>query len=147
MAFETIVIGVDGSAGGESATRLGGEIAATMGAHVLLVNAVPLPPIVVGVDQAISDESIAYLEKTAEQAVGAAAALLDELGVAHERVIKPGGPADLILDTAEQRNADLIVVGHRGLGAVRRFILGSVSSKLAHHARCAVLLAPVPEQE
>ena len=147
MPFETIVIGVDGSRGGESATHLGGEMAATMGAHVLLVHAVPLPPLVVGVDQAISAESAAYLEKTGKQVVGAAAALLDEMGVEHEQVIKPGAPADLILDTAEQHRAGLIVVGHRGLGAVRRFILGSVSSKLAHHARCAVLLAPVTDEE
>jgi len=34
-------------------------------------------------------------------------------------------------------------VGHRGFGAMKRFILGSVSSKLAHHARCALMLAPV----
>lgn len=145
MAFKRILIAVDGSPGAESATRLGGELAVGHEAEVLVVHAVPLPPIVPGVDQAISDESINYLEEGAEAAVGSAVAILEDMGVKSEPIIKPGAPADIILDTAEDRNVDVIVVGHRGYGAMRRLIMGSVSSKLAHHARCALLLAPVEE--
>ena len=145
MGFQQILIGVDGSPGGESATTLGGELAAAMGAHVTIVHAVPLPPAVLGVDQSISDKSLKWLEDSALRAVDVAGEILDGLGVKHDRVIRPGGAADVMLDVAEERNADAIVVGHRGLGAMRRFILGSVSSKLAHHARCAVVLAPVSE--
>lgn len=147
MAFKRILIAVDGSLGGESAARIGGEMAAGMGAEVLLVHAVPLPPAVLGVDQSISDESIKWLEDSAAAAIENAGKILAEYGVGYERIITPGGAADVILDAAGERQADLIVVGHRGLGAMRRFILGSVSSKLAHHARCAVLLAPVREEE
>ncbi len=143
MPFARIVVGVDGSAGGEAATKLGGELARRHESVVYLVHAVPLPPLVVGVDQAISDESLEYLETVAEVALGKATATLDEMGVRHEQIVRPGGAADLILDVAADTMADLIVVGHRGLGAMKRFILGSVSSKLAHHAKCALLLAPV----
>ena len=146
MPFQRILIGVDGSRGGESATTLGGEMAAAMGAHVTVVHAVPLPPAVLGVDQTISDESLRWLEDSALRAVDTAGEILDGLGVEHDRVVRPGGAADVILDVAGERDADAIVVGHRGLGAMRRFILGSVSSKLAHHARCAVVLAPVSEE-
>ena len=41
---------------------------------------------------------------------------------------------------AEEQGAQLIVLGDRGLGAVKRFLLGSVSNKLAHHAPCNILI-------
>ena len=145
MPFARILIGVDGSPGGEAATRLGGEIAREHKCEVYLVHAVPLPPMVIGVDQAMSVESLSFFEDAAESAVHKAGSMLDEIGVHHTAVIKPGGPADVILDVAADKDADLIVVGHRGLGAMQRFILGSVSAKLAHQARCALMLAPVEE--
>lgn len=145
MPFQKILIAVDGSPGGLSATQLGGEMAEGREAEVLLVHAVPLPPIVPGVDQAISDESLKYFEETAENALNAAEDLLADMNVKAERVIRAGSPAEVILAVAEDRDVDVIVVGHRGFGAVKRFILGSVSSKLAHHVRCALLLAPIAE--
>ena len=143
MPFQKILVAVDGSHGGLSATQLGGELAEGRNAEVLLVHAVPLPPIVPGVDQAISDESMAFLEETAENALTASEDLLATMNVKAERVVHAGSPAEVILGVAEERDVDVIVVGHRGFGAMKRLILGSVSSKLAHHARCAVLLAPV----
>lgn len=146
MPFQRILIAVDGSRGAESALHLGGELAANHDAEVLLVHAVPLPPLVAGVDQAISDESINYLERNAESVVSAAAIVLDDLGVKSKAILQPGSAADIILDVAEHYEVDLIVVGHRGHGRMRRLLMGSVSSKLAHHARCALLLAPVAEE-
>ena len=146
MAFERIVIGVDGSAGGESATRLGGELAEGRDAEVLLVHVVPLPPIVPGVDQAISEQSLEYFEETAEEALTRAEDILASMNVKGERIISTGSPAEVILGVAEDRNADVVVVGHRGFGAMKRLFLGSVSSKLAHHVHCALLLAPITEE-
>ncbi len=51
-----------------------------------------------------------------------------------------GDPADGILAIAEAIKADLIVVGARGLSTVERFVRGSVSTKVAHHSRCDVLI-------
>lgn len=51
-----------------------------------------------------------------------------------------GDPADCILAVAEQVRADLIVVGARGLNAVERFVRGSVSTKVAQHSPCDVLI-------
>jgi nucleotide-binding universal stress UspA family protein len=55
--------------------------------------------------------------------------------------LKVGDPADLILSAAEAQGSDMIVMGGRGLNAVKRFLMGSVSTKVAHHAHCAVLIA------
>ncbi len=51
-----------------------------------------------------------------------------------------GRPADEIITVAKQKQADLIVMGAKGLGAVGRFILGSVSTKVAQHSSCSVLV-------
>lgn len=51
-----------------------------------------------------------------------------------------GRPADEIITVAKQKQADLIVMGAKGLGAVGRFFLGSVSTKVAQHSSCSVLV-------
>ena len=51
-----------------------------------------------------------------------------------------GDPAEAILDTASEQNADLVVVGDRGLSGVQRFLLGSVSRKVSEHAACNVMI-------
>ncbi|MGH2713698.1 MAG: universal stress protein [Thermoleophilaceae bacterium] len=61
-------------------------------------------------------------------------------GVDVETHGREGDPAKVILDVAQEQNADLIVVGARGLTGFERFLLGSVSSKLSHHAPCSVMI-------
>jgi len=57
-----------------------------------------------------------------------------------EIVPREGDPADAILDVAEERHADLIVVGNRGMTGAKRFLLGSVPNKISHHAPCSVMI-------
>jgi nucleotide-binding universal stress UspA family protein len=57
-----------------------------------------------------------------------------------ETFAREGDPADAILDVAEEREADLIVIGHKGMTGARRFLLGSVPNKVSHHAPCSVLI-------
>jgi nucleotide-binding universal stress UspA family protein len=61
-------------------------------------------------------------------------------GVAHEFAGVVGQPIAEIVDVAEQRNADLIVVGTREPGLLERLLAGSVSQGVARHARCDVLI-------
>ena len=51
-----------------------------------------------------------------------------------------GEPAEAILDAAEKTEADLIVVGNKGMTGARRFLLGSVPNNVSHHAPCSVLI-------
>jgi len=53
-----------------------------------------------------------------------------------------GVPSDKIVEVAEQGNYDLIILGSRGLGTIRRFLLGSVSDDVSHKAKCSVLIIP-----
>ena len=51
-----------------------------------------------------------------------------------------GFPAEKILAFAQRYKVDLIVLGSRGLGKVERYMLGSVSSKVARYAGCSVII-------
>jgi nucleotide-binding universal stress UspA family protein len=67
-----------------------------------------------------------------------AKALLAERGVDGETLEAQGDPGDVIVNNA--KDADLVVVGSRGLNPLQRLLLGSVSSKVVHRADCDVLV-------
>ena len=72
--------------------------------------------------------------------------LSEAVGVLSARGVKVhaqeghGDPADVIVETAKDVEADLVIVGSRGLSAVQRWLMGSVSSKVVAHAPCSVLV-------
>jgi nucleotide-binding universal stress UspA family protein len=94
-----------------------------------------------------------YQEKLSEQMAQARGALdrahevvaLQE--VEAEEEILEGSAADRVVELARDRNAPLIVVGSRGLGAVAGALLGSVSSAIIHRADRPVLVVPTPSAE
>jgi nucleotide-binding universal stress UspA family protein len=51
-----------------------------------------------------------------------------------------GSPADVICTLAEREGFDLIVMGEKGAGEIGRFLLGSVTDRVAHHAKCPVMI-------
>ena len=61
-------------------------------------------------------------------------------GITVEKIIAVGPPAEGIVRLASTMDVDLIVMGNRGLGAVRRLAFGSVSTYVLHHAECPVLV-------
>ncbi len=80
------------------------------------------------------------LKEAGHALVDRAAVQLDAVGYRVEPVFKIGHPAEEILSFAERRQSDLIVTGARGRGAVARFLLGSVSTKLIQHSHCSILV-------
>jgi nucleotide-binding universal stress UspA family protein len=66
---------------------------------------------------------------------------LSNSGFILESAIKVGKPAEEILKIADESKADLIVTGAKGMGAIRRMLLGSVSTRIVQHASCSVLVA------
>ena len=51
-----------------------------------------------------------------------------------------GDPAEMLVETAEDTGADLIVVGSKGMASATRFVLGNVPNKVSHHAPCDVMI-------
>ena len=65
---------------------------------------------------------------------------LAKVGYTVNEVLKLGQPAEEIIKIADRQKVDLIVVGAKGLGAIARFLLGSVSTKVVQHSNCSVLV-------
>lgn len=66
--------------------------------------------------------------------------ILEETSVKWDRKVVEGFPADKIVEVAEEGKYDLIVIGSRGLSALGRFLMGSVSDRVIHHAPCSVMV-------
>lgn len=83
-------------------------------------------------------------EEIAAKALSCALSICKEFQVKAETLIMEGDPKEKICDAAEQLHVDCVVLGSRGLGAIKRAFLGSVSSYCAHQLHCAVLIAKPP---
>jgi nucleotide-binding universal stress UspA family protein len=141
--FRSIVVGTDGSETASEAVRQAAQLAATLGARVHLVCVYePVPSSQAPGDGDAHAESGWLLRprEAVDATLDDAAAVFAAAGVEVERYAQRGDPADAILDVAEERGADLIIVGNRGQTGAKRFLLGSVPNRISHHAPCAVLI-------
>ena len=133
-----VVVGVDGSTSGLHAAAWAALHAKQMSA-VLRILAAWLPPtLLVPVPGGIpNDGSVRAVEHAcrAEQVASEAAP-----GLVIETDVVELPPIQALMDAS--RGADLLVVGRRGLGALRGLLLGSVSQHCAEHARCPVVIIP-----
>jgi nucleotide-binding universal stress UspA family protein len=142
--FKRIVVGTDGSETAQLAVSHATELARAHGAALDIVSAYePVPPDRLRDEQTQVPGDVAYGvgprgDVNANLDNAAAKALADGIEVStHPR---EGDPADAILDVAEEINADLVVVGNKGMTGARRFLLGSVPNKVSHHAPCSVFI-------
>lgn len=81
-----------------------------------------------------------YLEDNGRRILATTEATIRAAGITAETTLLYGSPAEEIINFAEKEAMDLIVIGDRGLGAVTRFFLGSVSTSVCRHAPCPVLI-------
>jgi len=75
-----------------------------------------------------------------------ARAMLTMAGIPFESEVGGGDPAHTIVDIAERHGCDLIVMGARGVGALRSALLGSVSNEVLHAARVPVMIVKADEE-
>jgi nucleotide-binding universal stress UspA family protein len=137
-----IVVGVDGSEHAKRALRWALDEAAVRGAE-LVVAYVATPPLQTATALAPPGPTAEQLtELGRELVVDEALAEVDAEEVAVERVVRPGHVTEELCELA--RDADLLVVGARGLGGFRGLLLGSTTQQLVAHAPCPVVVV-VPE--
>ena len=79
-------------------------------------------------------------QEAAREAVERVAAELSGTNAQVETMVRGGTPADQIVRAADELEADLIVIGGRGKGAMQAIVLGSVAYRVLHHAPCPVLV-------
>lgn len=88
------------------------------------------------------DELEDYLEGQSKKIAQETEQRFKEVNIEVQSLIIKGDPGQSVVNVAEEQNCDLIVMGSRQMGAVRRFLLGSVSNYVVHHSECPVLIVP-----
>jgi nucleotide-binding universal stress UspA family protein len=130
-----ILVAYDGS---ESAQRALDQTAdlASNGATVSVISvAEPLPQFGRAASMMLPEE-----DEERRHELDDAKATLAAKGIEAAVVERKGDPATMIVDEAERESVDMIVIGTRGLNRARRWLMGSVSSRVAQHAPCNVLV-------
>jgi nucleotide-binding universal stress UspA family protein len=130
-----ILVAYDGSQAADVALDQAAMAAKSTGASLAVLSVVPVTSGRAGPIDPTSD--VDEHNRQLDTAMGR----LKEHGVEAQGLTSVGHPADTICRVAEERGVDLIVVGSRGLHGVERFMMGSVSTRVAQHAHCSVLIA------
>ena len=142
--FGSIVVGTDGSDTAKEAVRQATELAKQVGDSIELVSAYePVASSRLREEQRDVPADLEWMVNPREDVdatLEAAAEVARTAGVEVSIYARQGDPADAILDVAEEKNADLIIVGNKGMTGAKRFLLGSVPNKVSHHAPCSVLI-------
>ncbi|HEV3229573.1 MAG TPA: universal stress protein [Solirubrobacteraceae bacterium] len=142
--FKSIVVGTDGSDTAKKAVSQAADLAKSIGAEVHIVSAYePVPSTRLREEAVEAPEDLQWMinpREDVDATLKDAAAEVEAAGVKVETYARQGDPADAILDVAEERNADLIIVGNKGMTGAKRFLLGSVPNKVSHHAPSSVLI-------
>ncbi len=137
--FKNILLGVDGSEHALHAAKTAADLARSMNSKILrVVVAFEAVPPYLG--EPNLQTAISARMKEAESILDEALKAVGEIpGEIHTEILE-GPPAEAILDVADTRKSDLIVMGSRGLGRLAGALLGSQSQKVVRHASCPVLI-------
>jgi nucleotide-binding universal stress UspA family protein len=143
--MQKILVGTDFGDGANATVAVAARLASAVAAelHVLhaIPNAIRVSPTALAVDVpvGVGDHEI---DQAVDEQLAATTATIAEMGldvpVTMHRAV--GSAADSLCQLAEQLGADIIVVGNRNMQGKGR-LLGSVASRVAHHAPCHVLIA------
>lgn len=136
-----ILVAHDGSEHAGKALAQGALLAEKLGAKLFLVSVVPALCLnTEEISPGECDLIASTMSIETSRVMGKVAEDLAARGTQAELLVRSGRTVDEVLDTAEAIGADLLVVGSRGRHGAKRFLLGSVSSQLAEHAKCNVLI-------
>ncbi len=143
-APNVIVAGVDGSDAAIDAVRAAVDLARSQSAKLYIVTVVRppegwwgivgSPPTAEALGDSLSDAQRNVLDR--------ALRAVDLTGIDYETQEEIGEPSSRLIDVCNRVDADILVVGRRGAGLLRRMMVGSVANHLVHEAPCPVLVVP-----
>lgn len=136
--MKKILAAYDGSKESEKAVLTAISLAREFGSSLTVIAVIPEPYLA----EVVEFDRMRIIDTLSKDAKNALAGLRERAtGVARiKTLIKFGSPAVEILDAAEKIKASLVVTGSHGRHGARRFLLGSVSSKIVDNAPCSVLV-------
>lgn len=141
---QNVVAGIDGSEQSRHAAKVSADLARKNDATLHLVTIVRPPEGwwgIVGSPPTPSALSRS-LSEAQREILDSVVADLDLSDIEVVQVEDVGDPARMLLEYADQVDADVMVIGRRGAGLIERIMLGSVANRIVHDAPCPVLLVP-----
>jgi nucleotide-binding universal stress UspA family protein len=151
MLPQQILVPVDFSEPSQQALDFAIELAQAFQARLFLLHIVETP--VIGGGPGEMGMGTAYAEVMKQMEAEASRNLEDYIGHGHKAGLEcagevmPGAPFQQIIDVADHKQVDLIVMGTRGHTGLQRFFLGSVAEKVVRMAACPVLVTRSEERE
>jgi nucleotide-binding universal stress UspA family protein len=139
--MKKILIATDGSESAHEALEFGLDLAVEQGARAFVVYVAPVVDVIPYANFGYVGPSVPHeFDEHDRECLREAAELGAENGVDVETALLKGRPADEIVTYADTIDADLIVVGSRGHGAIASALIGSVSRGVLHESRRPVLI-------
>lgn len=138
--IKKILVPVDGSENSFRALDQALFVAKSTGAQATAIYVMESPPTVYVESQKVLNEIMAKYRQESARVLDKCKERAGVSGVEIETVLAEGDPASSIVEYAKNEGFDMIVMGSRGLGKIKELMLGSVSSKVLHHAKCSVLI-------
>jgi nucleotide-binding universal stress UspA family protein len=146
--FRSILVATDGSPNGMRAVEVAANLAKTLNSRLAIATVILTPSYMFArtPEAAMSpvdiDEYIKLSTAEAEKVLRDAKKRADEIGAKASTDLISNVPSvvQAIVEHAEKRNVDLIVVGTRGLSGFKKMLMGSVSSGIVTHATCSVIV-------
>lgn len=131
--ISSLLVCVDGSENSIKALNYALKFAEKMDSRITLLNVQ---------ERRLYESSPKIAREFGEKILSKALSAIEKKKIKVDKKLEFGTPSDSIVEIAEKGNYDLIVLGSRGLGTVKRFLLGSVSDDVSHKAKCSVLIVP-----
>jgi nucleotide-binding universal stress UspA family protein len=150
--FKRILIAIDDSAFSEKATQIGFNLAETLNAKVALLNVMDPPSTSYAGDPLLGQQPL-IIPEVALMQEDASKEILERYGKLWKgnqeltTFSQMGNPRVEILATAEEWNADLIILGTHGRTGFDHFISGSIAEGVARRSLCPVLIVPNKDEE
>ena len=140
MTGGKFVVAYDGSPGSKKALALAANLAKGLSAKLILIRVLDPARLI---DSEINDvaKARAHYERRYGESLATAKEQLAELGDAVTMEVLEGNPAETIIDFAHREQAQMIIVGTRGLGGFKRLMLGSMAQALVTYSDIPVLVA------
>lgn len=136
---KTILVATDFSDTAEQALDYAIALAGKLGAKIYLLNAIGLPTFGVVPELGVAATSTMIDGMVADNQKALDKLIATKAPMKLHAIMRTGDPRDLIVDTAAEIGADLIVMGTHGRRGVTRALLGSVAEGVLRHATCPVL--------
>lgn len=135
--FKKILVPLDGSKYSEKVLERVSDLVSAFDSKIILLYVIEKPLPINFLDR---KEYLSILQKFGNKTLNKANDLLLKNGITAKTLLKKGNIVSEIEKVAKNEKCDLIVVGSKGLGAVTRLLLGSVSNKLAQYSPCSLLI-------